>query len=118
MLGGSIGIAMSSAVLAVQQKSQLAGIVSPSALLDLQNSGSSSLTPAQYAAIRKTYNDSFTETMKVCAIVAGIGILLTMGTYRRGRVPLKAQREQLVQNEIERRRAEKDAVNAVSQSSG
>ncbi|KUI68292.1 hypothetical protein VM1G_04146 [Cytospora mali] len=117
MLGGSIGIAMSSAVLAVQQRSQLAGIVSPSALSNLQNSGSS-LTPAQYAAIRKTYNDSFTETMKVCAIVAGIGVLLTLGTYRRDRVPLHAQREQQVRDEIERRRAEKEAMNAVSQSSG
>lgn len=117
MLGGSIGIAMSSAVLAVQQRSQLAGIVSPSALSNLHNSGSS-LTPAQYAVVRKTYNDSFTETMKVCAIIAGVGVLLTMGTYRRGRVPLHTQREQQVRDEIERRRAEKDAVNAVSQSSG
>ncbi|KAK7748895.1 hypothetical protein SLS53_000919 [Cytospora paraplurivora] len=117
MLGGSIGIAMSSAVLAVQQTSQLAGIVSPSALSSLQSSGSS-LTPAQYAAIRKTYNDSFKETMQVCAIVASIGVLVTMGTYRRHRVPLHTQREQQVRDEIERRRAEKEALNAVSQSSG
>lgn len=117
MLGGSIGIAMSSAVLAAQQTSQLAGIVSPSALSSLQSSGSS-LTPAQYAAIRKTYNDSFKETMQVCAIVASIGVLVTMGTYRRQRVPLHAQREQQVRDEIERRRAEKEALNAVSQSSG
>lgn len=117
MLGGSIGIAMSSAVLAVQQRSQLVGIVSPSMLSGLQKSGYS-LTPEQYAAIRKTYNDSFTETMKVCAIIAGVGVLLTMGTYRRDRVSLKAQREQQVSNEIGRRRAEKEAVNAASQSSG
>lgn len=117
MLGGSIGIAMSSAVLAAQQTSQLAGIVSLSALSNLQ-ANSSSLTLAQYAAIRKTYNDSFTETMKVCAIISGVGIFLTAGTYRRDRVSLNAQRERQVHDEIERRRAEKDAVNAVSQSSG
>lgn len=108
---------MSSAVLAVQQRSQLAGIVSSSELSNLQASGSV-LTQAQYAAIRKTYNDSFTETMKVCAIVAGIGVVLTVGTYRRNRVPLKAQRDQQVHKEIERRRAEKEAMNAASQSSG
>lgn len=103
MLGGSIGIAMSSAVLAVQQRAQLAGMVSPS---ELQNLGSMSMTEAQRAAVRKTYNDSFTTTMKVCAIVAGIGILLTLGTLRRGRVPLLQQREKAVQEEIERRRLE------------
>lgn len=116
MLGGSIGIAMSSAVLAAQQRSQLAGVVSSSELSNLQNS-SSDLTLAQYDAIRKTYNDAFTETMKVCAIVAGIGVVLTMGTYRRGRVSLEAQRAQQVRAEIERRRAEKENVNAASQSS-
>lgn len=118
MLGGSIGIAMSSAVLAAQQNSQLAGVIPPSALSSLQQNGGASLTPAQYAAIRKTYNDAFTETMRVCAIVAGVGVLLTLGTYRCGRVPLHAQREQQVRDEVARRRAEKDAVNAVSQSSG
>lgn len=107
---------MSSAVLAAQQRSQLAGVVSSSELSNLQNS-SSGLTLAQYDAIRKTYNDAFTETMKVCAIVAGIGVVLTMGTYRRGRVSLEAQRAQQVRAEIERRRAEKENVNAASQSS-
>lgn len=100
MLGGSIGIAMSSAVLAAQEKAQLAGIVPSTALANLQ---AANLTEAQYAAVRKTYNDAFTETMKVCAIVAGIGILLSMGTYARDRVPLLEQRKQQVEAEIARR---------------
>lgn len=102
MLGGSIGIAMSSAVLAAHEKAQLAGVVPPTALANLQDAD---LTEAQYAAVRKTYNDAFTETMKVCAIVAGIGILLTLGTYSRDRVPLLEQRNQQIQAEIARRMA-------------
>lgn len=118
MLGGSIGIAMSSAVLAAQEKVQLDGIVPSTALADLQNAN---LTDAQYAAVRKTYNDAFTETMRVCAIVAGIGILITMGTYSRNRVPLTEQRKQQVQAEIARRIAlnsqPRDTQRAESQSS-
>lgn len=93
---------MSSAILASQQRVQLAGIVPPSALADLD---SQRLSSAQMNAVRKTYNDSFTETMKVCAIVAGIGVILTMGTFSRARLPLVKQRDQQVREEIERRQA-------------
>ncbi|KAF3767479.1 hypothetical protein M406DRAFT_39663 [Cryphonectria parasitica EP155] len=109
MLGGSIGIAMSSAVLAAQQRTHLVGIVSPAALADLKGA-EANLTEAQLAVIRKTYNDSFTETMKVCAIVAGVGVLITLGTYRRGRLSIAEQRQQQVRKETERRRAEKESV--------
>lgn len=107
MLGGSIGIAMSSAILALQQRTQLAGVIDPAVLGTLNQTTIESMPQAQQTAIRKTYNDWFTETMKVCAIAAGIGILLTMGTYRRGRVPMQEQREETVRQEIQRRRAEK-----------
>lgn len=108
MLGGSIGIAMSTALLAVQQRAQLSGIVSPAELQGLSYIFKD-LPEAQQAAVRKTYNDAFTETMKVCAIVAGIGIVLSMGTYRRGRVSLSEQRQQMVRDEVARRRTEHDA---------
>lgn len=107
MLGGSIGIAMSSAVLAGQQRTHLAGVVSLSDLQDLKDA-EQYLSSAQLAAIRKAYNDAFTETMKVCAIVMGIGVLIALGTYRRGRVPFGEQRQQQVRAEIERRRVERE----------
>lgn len=105
MLGGSIGIAMSSAVLAGQQRTHLAGVVSLSDLQDLKDA-EQHLSPIQLAAIRKAYNNAFTETMKVCAIVMGIGVLIGLGTYHRERVPFGKQRQQQVKAEIERRRAE------------
>lgn len=105
MLGGSIGISMSTALLAVQQRAQLSGIVSAAQLQDLPHTFES-LSEAQQAAIRKTYNDAFTKTMMICAIVAGIGVILTMGTYRRGRVSLAEQRAQMVRDEISRRQTQ------------
>lgn len=52
------------------------------------------------------YNSAFTQTMKICAIVAGCSVLLTMGTFRRNRTTLVAQRAQQVQEEMARRRME------------
>lgn len=63
------------------------------------------LNDAQVVAIRRTYNDAFTETMKICAIVAGIGVVLTTGTFRRNRLPLHQQRDKQVQEEVVRREA-------------
>lgn len=105
MLGGSIGISMSTALLAVQQRAQLIGVVPAAELQDLSNT-IDSLSDSQQAAVRKTYNDAFTKTMMVCAIVAGVGIVLTMGTFRPGRVSLSEQREQMVREEIARRQTE------------
>lgn len=94
---------MSSAILASQQREQLAGVVSPSVLKDLDPA---KLSDFQLDAIRKTYNDSFTETMKICAIVAGIGVILTMGTYSRSRLPIQQQRDQHARQEVARREVE------------
>lgn len=109
MLGGSIGIAMTSAVLAVNLRSN--GLSSDQLL---------GMTGKDEAPenIRKAYNDSFTEVMTICAVVAGIGFLLTLGTYRRGRVPLAEQRAQQVRDEIARRRAPDSKTPVQSTSSG
>lgn len=111
MLGGSIGIAMSTAVLAVEQRKQLGELIPTDQL--------SALVSTSQADIRKAYNDAFTQTMRVCAIIAGVGVLLTMGTYRRNRGTLKQQRDEQVRTENERREAEKKATadTAGSQSS-
>ncbi|KAJ4389718.1 hypothetical protein N0V93_007190 [Gnomoniopsis smithogilvyi] len=105
MLGGSIGISMSSALLALQQRAQLTGIVTTADLQDLANIPDI-LSDFQQAAIRKTYNDAFIKTMMVCAIVAGVGVILTMGTFRRGRVSLSEQRERMIRDEMSRRQTE------------
>lgn len=102
---------MSTAVLAVEQRKQLGELIPTDQL--------SALVSTSQADIRKAYNDAFTQTMRVCAIIAGVGVLLTMGTYRRNRGTLKQQRDEQVRTENERREAEKKATadTAGSQSS-
>lgn len=78
-----------------------------SALQDLKDA---QLSDAQKAILRKAYNDSFTETMKVCAIVAGIGAILTVGTYRRNRKSLNEMRKDQIQEEVARRQQEKNEL--------
>ncbi len=101
VLGGSIGIAASSAILAVQEKSQLAGVVPPGAL----SMGTSGLTAVQYTAVRQTFADAFTKDMQVSAAVAGVSILFALGTYRRNRPTMAEMRRQQIENEKERVRA-------------
>lgn len=93
---------MSTAVLAVEQRKQLGGTI--------QHEGPAALISTSPDDIRKTYNDAFTRTMQVCSIVAGVGVLLTMGTYRRNRGSLEEQRDQQVRTENQRREAEKSAA--------
>ncbi|KAI3401350.1 hypothetical protein diail_11434 [Diaporthe ilicicola] len=105
MLGGSIGIAMSSAILAVEERKHDGGLAQISVRSSLENSHYTSRSVPD-AAIREAYNDSFTQTMEVCAIVAGVGVLLTLGTYRRNRGSLEDQRDRQIRAENERREAE------------
>ncbi len=107
VLGGSIGIAASSAILAVHQKDQLAGIVPPQALAMGTSAG---LTDFQAAAVRRAFADAFTEDMKVCAAVAGVGLLIAFGTYRRKPLTIKATREAQVEEEKERRRVSRSPI--------
>jgi hypothetical protein len=41
-----------------------------------------SFSPEQIFAVRQAYSDAFAADMRVCAIVAGACIVLTLGTVR------------------------------------
>lgn len=104
VLGGSVGIAASSAILGATTRSQLTGLVTPEQLSTLQTSART-FTEAQLHAVRQAYSDSFSEGMKVCAAVSAVCALATLMTFRRN-VPDVARRraEQLeVDNELRRR---------------
>jgi hypothetical protein len=104
VLGGSIGIAASTAILGVMEYDQLPGVVSESQLASLQTS-EQELSPAQLHAIRQAYSDAFNEVMRVCAIVAGICVLLTIGTFQRNPLDIPERRKQQVINEQKRLRS-------------
>ncbi len=63
------------------------------------------LPEAQQAVIRQVFAAAFTKDMQVSAIVAGIGLLLTLGTYRRNAPTIDEMSAERVREEKERRRA-------------
>ncbi|MCJ1399791.1 hypothetical protein MMC11_002994 [Xylographa trunciseda] len=82
ILGGSIGIAASTAILGVKERTELTGVVSQSQLASLQ-AAARTLSPAQLEAVRQAYSDAFGETLEVCAIVMGICVVVTLGIFQR-----------------------------------
>ncbi|KAK0100589.1 hypothetical protein ONS95_007046 [Cadophora gregata] len=82
VLGGSIGIAASTAILSKMQHRYLSTLLTPSQLSTLESS-SHTLTPTQLLAVRKAYSTAFSESMKVCAAVSAACVFATLITFRR-----------------------------------
>lgn len=104
ILGGSIGIATSSVILGVKTRAQLTGVLTPEQMRGLA-AVESSLTPAQYAAVRNAYTDALKEHMMVCCVILAVGFFLTLGVYRKNRVSMQEQQQQRVLEERQRRQA-------------
>ncbi|KAB5540429.1 hypothetical protein GE09DRAFT_1004881, partial [Coniochaeta sp. 2T2.1] len=104
ILGGSIGIAASSAILGVKTRNQLSGILSPSQLRGLAGQ-MSTLTPEQATAVRVAYTDALKEDMVVCCAVLAVGFFLTCGVYRQSRLSLAARHQQQLAEEHTRHAA-------------
>ncbi|GJC77897.1 putative transporter [Colletotrichum liriopes] len=113
ILGGSLGIAASTAILGNFIRNDLTGVVSPEDLSSVHGVGMN-LTGAQTAAVRQAYTDSFQKDMQVGTILSGIAILLSLGIYRRNRVTFEEQRQMHIKIEVERRRRASAATTLVS----
>jgi hypothetical protein len=111
ILGGSIGIAASTAILAATQQRQLIipGIISASQLASLQASASA-FTASQIEAVRQAYSDAFSEDMRLCAIIAGICILVTLGTFRRNPPNMQEMRRRQVEEEEKRLKGVRESM--------
>ncbi|KAI2619234.1 major facilitator superfamily transporter [Hypoxylon sp. NC1633] len=100
VLGGSIGIAASSAVVAVMLEDRVGSSQIPS-----PGSGDSSLEPGQLSGIRQGYSDGFDKNMRVCTIIGCVAILSSLGTFTRKRFTLVERREEQIRERIERGKA-------------
>jgi MFS family permease len=105
MLGGSIGIAASTAILGVRQRQQLleTGLVSPKQMESLAEA-LRSLPPAQVFAIRQAYTDAFNETLIICSIISGVALLVTAGGFQKKPMTMDDRRKQQFQNEAARQK--------------
>lgn len=105
MLGGSIGIAASTAILGVKQRQQLLDTALLN-LVQLQSLADSMphLSPAQNFAIRQAYTDAFNETLVVSSVISGVALLATAGGWQKHPVTMEDRRRQQFQNEAARQR--------------
>lgn len=111
VLGGSLGIAMSSAVLGTTLRSQLAGVVDFGLLNSLERV-MGELSPAQAAAVRQAYSDAFSQYMKIGAIIACVSIPLALLGWTRERLNLLERIEHNDREEMLRSKAAKTGEQA------
>lgn len=104
MLGGSLGIAMSTEFVKDQSKKHLAGLLTPEQMGGLSREGST-LTAVQRRAVQLAYSNAFRDGMIVAAAISGAGIFLTLLGYRRVRQIPSEQRAALIREETARRAA-------------
>jgi hypothetical protein len=82
MLGGSIGVAASSAIRGSVEQRELGGLVSPDRIALVGSS-------AADAPIRQAYANAFNESMMVCTIVAAVCVVISLFTFRRNRLSIE-----------------------------
>jgi hypothetical protein len=85
-LGGSLGIAASTAILAEKTRAQLSNW-SPEQLSNLA-APEANLTPAQYNAVRIAYTDSLRDEMRVCLGILTLAFFITLGVYDHNRISI------------------------------
>jgi hypothetical protein len=90
ILGGSMGIAASSAVLG----RHLSGVVDPSQLASIEHHREE-YSEDQLQAIRNAFSEAFNYDMWVCAIVSAVGVLLACGVWTRKRRNLVEDQEEV-----------------------
>jgi hypothetical protein len=86
---------MSTAVLGVTQQHELAGIVTAVEIATLETSVKY-MTPEQLIAVRQAYSDSFSESMKVCAIISGVCCVGSCLTWKRAKVDMAAKGNEIL----------------------
>ncbi|KAI1336045.1 major facilitator superfamily transporter [Xylariaceae sp. FL0016] len=106
VLGGSIGIAASSAILGVIMRTRFGGDISPGQLAALESGATETLgSGLDLEAARQAYANAFSKDMKVCAIVSGIAILTSLGTFSRNRPTPEEHRKRQIKDEADRKQA-------------
>lgn len=105
VLGGSIGIAASSAILAQQEMAKLGMVITSDVPVDLTGDSPTAIL------VRQVFSQAFTETMRICAIVSAAAMVIACGTYTRNRRPILAVLEDRIRHDAEEQ-AEAEAAEA------
>lgn len=103
ILGGSLGVAMSTALVHREISDNLGGISSPDGLVGMGRNGNG-LTQQQGQPVSRAYSNAFHNGMIAATVVSAAATLVALGAYRYGERPLlKDQRARLIEAETNRR---------------
>ncbi|KAF4971180.1 hypothetical protein FSARC_1902 [Fusarium sarcochroum] len=105
LLGGSLGIASSSALLNQKSVEYLTGVLTPYEQATVGGSDTH-LSNSQWMAVRYTYAEAFKMEMKVATALAACAVLVTFGAFRKQRLLIDEQRAAVVAEEAARRRGQ------------
>ncbi|KAI4962120.1 hypothetical protein J4E86_001152 [Alternaria arbusti] len=84
VLGGSVGIAASTAILGIKERQELLdSLIVEGAQLESLAESMRTLPPNKVFAIRQTYSDAFNETLVACAVISGVALLATLAAWRK-----------------------------------
>lgn len=89
MLGGSLGIAASSATLGAKAREELALAGMPFEMFAGLALEPSRFSTDQRLLIRRLYMDALRRDMIVCCAVLALGVVCTLWTYRRYRMSIE-----------------------------
>ncbi|KAF9769689.1 hypothetical protein IL306_012854 [Fusarium sp. DS 682] len=109
LLGGSLGIAASSALLNEKSSQYLSGVLTPYEQATVGGSNTY-LTDAQWSAVRYTYADAFQVEMKVATAVAACSVISAFGAFRKGHLLIAEQRNVVVREEEARLHGQRPQV--------
>lgn len=106
VLGGSIGIAVSTVILGIKERQTLleSGLLAPSQLQSLRDA-MPTLSADEVHSVKQAFTDAFDDTLIVCSIISGVCVLVTLGCWRRNPLSIQEMREQQFRNEAIRQMA-------------
>jgi uncharacterized protein (DUF1501 family) len=104
VLGGSFGIAASTAILGVIKERELREILSPAQLATLDLS---ILSTTQAHAVRQAYAHAFNHTLRICTILSGISIMFAVLSYQKNPPTLTERTKQQIAVETARQMAKR-----------
>ncbi|KAL9103460.1 MAG: hypothetical protein Q9163_001488 [Psora crenata] len=95
MLGGSIGLSISTIVLNNKLRNGLAGALDPPRIKSLQQSLStiSTLSPANQGLVAQLFSEAFNDQMRICTYLSAATLLAAIATYQKNPPSVAAMKE-------------------------
>jgi RNA polymerase-interacting CarD/CdnL/TRCF family regulator len=91
ILGGSLGIAVSSIIRNLILKRELG--LAPDQIATITSTARSN--PTQWAMLQRAYSDWFNQTMRVSAIITAASVVTALFTFHRQRALIRDRQKQL-----------------------